>query len=163
RTNWINDRHSYTALTSRRVEISPRRAADWPRQYEWLVQLYPRDVLWNLPIHPKRFKPGLLSGFTRFMLSERIEHWAARTSSGLLGIITWEPSRTYADNLWLAASPTTEDAAVASLLPSIRSLIITQRPLSLNYPSGRAVDALNAAGFRDTQTLIWMEKPLQAG
>jgi ribosomal protein S18 acetylase RimI-like enzyme len=159
RTTWVNEVRNHAQTADLSTHNAPRNSAEWPVQRQWLTELYPRDVIWNLPIHPNRFSPGLLNGFARFLFNEPIEHWAAHQGKTLLGLVTWEPSRTYADNLWMAASDDTEELAIRSLLPSIRRLIPSRRPFSLNYPAGRSVSALNESGFIESQTLIWMEKP----
>jgi hypothetical protein len=89
--------------------------------------------------------------------SPPVQHWAARRNGNLLGILTWEPSRTSADNLWLAASQNTEDEAIRILLPRATSQLSANRPLSLNYPFGRGDAAFKACGFKNQQTLIWMD------
>jgi GNAT superfamily N-acetyltransferase len=160
RTTWVNEPRYRAQTSDSSTRIAPRSSAEWPMQRQWLTELYPRDVIWNLPIHPNRFSPGLLNGMARFLFNEPIEHWAAHLGKSLVGLVTWEPSRTYADNLWLAASPSSEDLAIRSLLPVIRRLIPSRRPFSLNYPAGRSGSALSEAGFVENQTLIWMEKPL---
>ena len=158
RTSWINEGHTPGKPYRSGFTVTPRRAEDWLIQAAWLRDLYPREVIWNLPIHPNRFKPGFMNSISRFLLNEQIEQWAARRDSQLIGVVSWEPSHSYADSLWLASSSELEDLAVQILLPGIRQLIPTHRPLSLNYPANRAVNAIQEAGFTESQTLIWMER-----
>lgn len=160
RTTWVNEPHAHPAASGLPIRITPRRSSDWSLQRKWLTELYPKDVIWNLPIHPGRFNPSLISGLARFLFNEQIEHWSAYKGKELLGVLTWEPARTYADNLWLAASPSNEELAMRSLLPIARRLLSTRRPLSLNYPAGHSPQALLDSGFAEIQTLVWMEKPL---
>jgi hypothetical protein len=111
-------------------------------------------------MHPNRFHPGLLSSLSHFLFNEPIGHWSAHQGKVLLGTLTWEPARTYADNLWLATTSDNEELAIRSLLPPVRRLISSRRPFSLNYPAGHAVMAFAESGFIENQTLIWMEKRL---
>jgi len=62
----------------------------------------------------------------------------------------------HADYLWLAANQEDEDAAARLLLGSLYHNIPYNRPLSLDYPAGRATQAIQDAGFKVHQTLIWM-------
>lgn len=136
---------------------SLRRSADWLQQYAWLLSNYPPDVAWNLSLAAHNYKPGFWHELARFLGGSSTQHWAARRDGKLLGLLTWEPSRTSADNLWLAAPPETEEAAIRSLLPRVTDRLSSGRPLSLNYPAGRAESAFFSAGFRPQQTLIWMK------
>jgi GNAT superfamily N-acetyltransferase len=133
------------------------RGADWPQQYAWLLSNYPSEVAWNLSLAVHNFKPGFWHELARFFGGSPTQHWAARRNGKLLGLLTWEPSRTSADNLWLAAPPETEEAAIRTLLPRVTHRLSPGRPLSLNYPAGRAESAFLAAGFSLQQTLIWMK------
>jgi predicted N-acetyltransferase YhbS len=136
---------------------SLRRSTDWPQQYAWLLSNYPAEVTWNLSLSAHNFKPGFWHDLAHFLGGSSTQHWAARREGKLLGLLTWEPSRTSTDNLWLAAPPETEAAAIQTLLPRVTNRLTAGRPLSLNYPSGRAEDAFRAAGFRAQQILLWMK------
>jgi hypothetical protein len=95
----------------------------------------------------------------RMLFGDPTRHWAARQNGRLLGTLTWEPSRTYADNLWLAVAPETENEAIRTLLPMLRRDTNSLRPAAVNYPCNRAADAFLASDFRQLNTLLWMEKP----
>lgn len=159
RTTWISERRSEARSSTPGINISTRRGSEWPVQKRWLQSAYPPDIAWNLPFSLNRLKPSLINDLYRFLLSETIGHWVARNRQDTLGFLTWEPSRTYADNLWLAAPPEKEEQAILSLIPEVRRRITTTRPLSLNYPAGRADQAFKDAGMTLQQTLVWMEKP----
>jgi predicted N-acetyltransferase YhbS len=135
---------------------SIRRSSDWPQQSAWLAANYPEEVIWNTTLSVHRFIPGFWRDLMRQLSGPPIQHWAARRNGILLGLLTWEPSRTSADNLWLAAPPESEDEAIRILLPRATSHLSTGRPLSLNYIAGRGEAAIQACGFKNQQTLIWM-------
>ena len=158
RTNW-QSRGLYLLTRPAPVEITvrPRRARDWPLQRRWLGDIYPPEIAWNLPLNPNRFAPGLWRGLFRWLQGESAASWAAMHGDRPLGFLSWEPMRTASDPLWLAVLPHAEDAAIRALLPFARSMLAAKgKPLSVNYPAGRAADAFQSSGFFNYQTLIWM-------
>ncbi len=78
-----------------------------------------------------------------------------------IGFVSWEPMRSSSDALWLAAPPEHEEEAILALLPYARAALAgRRRPLSVNYPAGRANAAFLQAGFMHHQTLVWMTASL---
>ena len=159
RTLWQND--SYTDLaepqTPNGVLVGQRHARDWAQQTAWLDRVYPPEVVWNLPLNKSRLQPGFFRELQLKLAGEQVAHLTARKDGKLIGLVTWEPSRMYADTLWLATDPETEEAAVGALLPGIRQTLRRKRPLMVNYPAGQAQAAFENSGFTPHMTLIWME------
>jgi ribosomal protein S18 acetylase RimI-like enzyme len=143
------------------ISITPRQSRDWLMHKTWLLENYPPEVDWNLNFHLNDFKPGLLSDFFHFIEGTSLRHWTARRRGYLTGLLSWQPSRTFSDNLWLALPETLDSDAVFSLLTQALHDIPEKKQLSLNYASGRSEDAFIAAGFENHQTLIWMEARLR--
>lgn len=141
-------------------KFTSRAPQDWELQRRWLNETYPPDVIWNLPLEPERFAPSLWQKFVRLLNAEDYRHWAVRGGGKLLGIATWQASTLHADYLWLATDPHEEQEAIAALLPYIRGHLHNYRPLSINYPAYRAAKSFQQGGFRELNTLIWMEHPL---
>jgi len=134
-----------------------RAPRHWENQNIWLYSNYPSNLRWHFPIKDQALKPGIL-GFLYRVLSEiQIRHWAAQRKDQLLGVLTWQATKTHADYLWLAAPPETEDEALQTILPFLRQEFRLHRPLSLEYPAGRAQETLLSAGFELQHTLIWMK------
>lgn len=139
------------------VNVVRRRSRDWERQLAWLRAIYPPDVKWNLPLNFSRLSPGPLKQLVRWLRGEEQAHWVALKGTTPIGFATWEPTRASSDSLWLATAPEHEAEAILSLLPYARSELSGRgRPLSVNYPAGRAIQAFSQAGFSHHQTLIWM-------
>lgn len=158
RSTWVLDdpaRAPVSAGTG--ASIHGRRREEWPQQLAWLERIYPPEVAWNLPYHPEKFKPDFFNQLSRLFGTETARHWSARQGNRLLGLITWEASRLSSDLLWLAVDETVEDEAVRALLPVPTRQISPRRPLTVNYPAGRAAQAFQENGFRLHNTLIWME------
>jgi len=160
RANWMNVPDTPPVRHETRAVVTYRYASDWPQQVRWLQSIYPPQVSWNLPIHLSGLKPGFWQSFLRLMDGEILRHWAARLQGRLIGIVTWCPSRSSSDHLWFAAEPESEEEALRTLLPAVMRKLPRNRSLTLNYPAGQAVQALEASGFRNSHTLIWMEKDL---
>lgn len=139
------------------VQIGKRIARDWAQQSAWLDRIYPAEVSWNLPLNKSRLEPGFLKPLQMALAGEKVIHLAAREESELIGLVTWEPSRTYADTLWLATNPDAEEAAVESLMVGIQKALQRKRPLMVNYPANHANAAFEQSGFLPHMTLIWME------
>jgi len=74
-----------------------------------------------------------------------------------LGVLTWQASMGYSDHLWLPVDPDGDETGVAPLLSYARKCCSSRRLLSLDYPSGKAIQAIRSAGYQVHQTLIWME------
>jgi hypothetical protein len=118
---------------------------------------YPLQVSWNLPINFSRLGPSLAQRLLRFLNNEDQMHWAAYHREEPVGFLSWEPSRTSSDLLWLAAGKEQEDLAAQALLLHARDRLFNRRrTLSLNYPAEQAVDGIARAGFTSQYTLVWM-------
>jgi hypothetical protein len=71
--------------------------------------------------------------------------------------------RSSCDALWLATTAAFEDEAILALLPyACAAMAGRGRPLSVNYPAGRANAAFIQAGYEHHQTLVWMSIALNA-
>jgi ribosomal protein S18 acetylase RimI-like enzyme len=130
---------------------------DWPQQRAWLKATYPPEVAWNLPFNINHLSPSFWSSLLRTLNGKVIEHWGAYQYNQLVGAITWEPSQTRQDVLWVAADPVWEDKAILATLPVVLTSIHNRHNLMINYPAGHAEGAFKAAGFEKHNTLIWME------
>lgn len=139
------------------VQLSKRLSRDWALQSAWLDRIYPPEVSWNLPLNKSRLEPGILKPLQMAIAGEHVVHLAARKGNDLIGLVTWEPSRTYADTLWLATDPDEEESAVTALMTGVQMTMRRKRPLMVNYPANHANAAFEQSGFLPHMTLIWME------
>lgn len=161
RTTWHSSSSipQNTALPG--LVIGPRRAQHWGKQLAWLRSTYPPDVTWHLPLNLRALRPGWQGTLYRFLAALPAWQYVLQRDGRLLGALSWQPTRTYADMLWLAAGPENEAEAAHALLLYARQQLSPRRRLSLDYPAGRAAEAIEAAGFQRHQTLIWMEVGLR--
>ncbi len=165
RTTWLSSPAMPRAPLSRfplvgqpdGIVVEPRRRQNWEQQKAWLREIYPPDVRWNLPLNFSRLSPDPIKQFLRWLRSEPQEHWVACRGSRTIGYASWEPMRSSSDALWLATTAAYEDEAILALLPYVRRALAGRgKPLSVNYPAGRANAAFIQAGYEHHQTLVWM-------
>lgn len=167
RTTWHYDK-GYPSSGSQRVtpegfqlpvqeiKISRRRGRDWDSQRRWLDQYYPPELTWHLSLNSTSLRPGIFGFFSRMIMDTQVQQWSARAGGRLLGVISWQATNMFADNVWLAVHPEyKEEAALALLTYGVKKLSY-RRPLALDYPAGCMPAVIQHAGFQCHQTLIWM-------
>lgn len=129
---------------------------DWTSQRAWLEDAYPANVRWQLPLNIHRFSPGLLQCVTNFMEGASIKHWTVSHNGQVQGVITWQKSDTYADNLWLAFPIEREAELLPESLAQVLTRLPKKHPVSIDYPKGRCAEQLSELGFEEFRSLIWM-------
>ncbi len=159
RTSWRAHMQSVPDLMQGKISIEPPRVEDWSTQQAWLEVNFPPEMRWQLPLDVKLLRPGWRGTLERAFSERQIHQWAAFQNEQLLGVLSWQSSVLEADRLWLAATAEDEDEAIPALMSKAYAELFAARPLALNYPAGRAVNALQAAGFHAVRTLIWMDYP----
>ena len=144
------------------ITVQKRRQRDWPLQRRWLNEIYDPEIAWNLPLNLHRLAPSFWQDLLRWLQGETVTNWAALRDDRPIGFVSWEPMRSATDPLWLATTPRFEDQAIRALLSYARSMLSGKgKPLTVNYPAGRAAAAFESAGFFNYQTLIWMSISLR--
>lgn len=159
RTTWRirpRDLNRKDLLNDARITIRRRMKSDWPQQQAWLEAAYPRVVRWNLPVNFNRFSPGLMQALANTMEDKPLKHWSIMLDGNCQGVITWQKTDAYANNLWLAMPPEYE----AELLPAGLSFVLKRlsqnHPLAVDYPDQWENEQFSALGFEKFRTLIWM-------
>jgi GNAT superfamily N-acetyltransferase len=157
RTTWTVLPDNLRGMTPAGIRIVDQKPRHWKHQNNWLRRNYPDNLFWYWALRRSAFRPGLLSQIANFFTETYIRHWGVEQHGRLLGMLSWKTTRTYADQLWLAAPPEHEDLVLQALLPYIHWREHSRRPLSMDMPTGRATNTLLEAGFHSTHTLVWME------
>ncbi len=162
RTTWHSQPGLPPAVHTAQTSITSRSSQHWKIQQAWLQATYPPEVTWHLQINLKALRPGLFGAVMRMVSSAPIRQWSAVRHGELLGVLTWQANRGYADNLWLATPPQAGDAAaldeaISALLAYARQHLSPRKLLTLDYPAHQASEVIQSAGFKEHQTLIWME------
>ncbi len=93
----------------------------------------------------------------RLLYETQLRQWSVEQSGQFCGTLSWKTTHAYADQIWLAAPPENEDVVLQTVLPHLHWRGRSQRPLSIDYPVGRAAKTLQETGFKPDHTLIWME------
>ena len=163
RTTWrVNtDRHRNTFPFSRSDNarslpaVTRRHSHFWPQQLAWLNQLHPEELGWYRPFNWNSLKPGLWNWFYRLFIEFDLQQWAVQKNGRLQGILAWMPT-THSSSLWLACNPDADSESITSLLLSAHRDLIHRHSLALEHPAGLQEQAIQAAGFNASRTLIWM-------
>lgn len=138
------------------VIIGPHRSIHWSAQRAWLKQLYPPEMTWHMNLDRTALRPGLWGTLYRILTSSYVQQWSALREKRLLGVLSWQAGLAHTDSLWLATEPEYEESVAGRLLLHARQQVSHSHTLSLNYPAGRAAQAIQTAGFYPHRTLIWM-------
>ncbi|MBA4420740.1 MAG: hypothetical protein C0391_06305 [Anaerolinea sp.] len=139
------------------MQIYPCGMTDWHTVLNFLQNIHPDTVSWNLQVNFQKFKPGLLTRFTGFLPGDTHRSWLLRKDGQLLGTLCWEASRTWADNLWLGCPLENIEVTLQHLLPFILNNMNRSQPQSINFPVCLAEEVFGQYGFKKHYTLIWME------
>lgn len=160
RTSWISQRDAHKFDIQSDIQIRNRTSNDWEWQKKWLSENYPPEFSWNSTLKLNSLAPGWAGSLKRFFSNLFIQQWSAIQGDKLLCIVSLQSTSTYANALWLAAPGDCDHSALHALLSHARRQIPFRRPLMLDYPAKIHADTIQAAGFREHQTLIWMKSDL---
>ncbi len=138
--------------------VESHRVAHWKQQRKWLEANYPPEVRWHLPLRPEYLRGGLVGRLARLLLVDpKISQWSITAGSELIGVVSWQSSRTIADWIWVASSPETEGVLLDAFLPFWMAAPGLKRSLRLNFPARKTNESLETHWFKPTRTLIWMK------
>jgi hypothetical protein len=157
RTTWVGNPGTIAGEALSEYLVSNRLRSHWPQQQQWLETNYPSPLRWYFLLRMSAMGPGILAFLYRLIHELEIQHWSVEKDFKLIGVLSWQRSHRYSDYLWLAAAPDEEDAVLKNVLPLIRRTRWLDRPISLDFPEGRAVKVLTEASFSKKITLNWME------
>ena len=129
---------------------------DWITQQSWLDAAYPADLRWQWPVDFRQFAPDLLQRTKTFLDGPSLKHWVVKEKGKFLGVVTWQKTNTYANNLWLAFPVEKEAELLPGSLAQVLQRLPQKHPLSIDYPQGRGGEQLSRLGFTEFRTLIWM-------
>ncbi len=139
-------------------QVVPHRQGHWKQQRVWLEKNYPPEVRWHLPFQPQYLRGGLTGRLTRLTLIDpKIYQWSVMAGRELIGVISWQSSKTQADWIWLASTPEMEGVLLDTFLPVWLAEPGLKRPLRLNFPARKTNQALETHWFKPDRILIWMK------
>ncbi len=146
--------------SSQKLAIQRRNRVDWNAQRSWLVDAYQPRLRWNLPVDFEKFEPGAFQSLSNLLEGVRLKHWTVKRDGKSAGVITWQKTDTFANNIWLAFDPEFEDLALPWALSQVLSRLPSLHSLSVDYASDRFPEVFEQLGFYNFRTLIWMTCPL---
>jgi GNAT superfamily N-acetyltransferase len=167
RTTWHNrwgescyqDRISQNLEIPAGYQLGNRHDSHWEEQNDWLRRLYPAELSWHFTLDACSYRPSFWATIKHFFTGNGCSHWSVKKDGKLAGILTRQPTRNFADNLWLALPDEVDEKAVQALLIYTQGKVGSRRPLSLDLPARLVEDAVCKSGFNPHQTLIWMTVP----
>lgn len=131
---------------------------EWHFQKDWLERMYPEEIIWHFPVKLQDFSPDSFWDPERWFEILKLRHWAVSIDEAAIGFMTWQKTESFADSLWLAPDPRLDDdAAIVSMLQVLPERVGRRRPLAVDFPCGRGVEALQSTGFSFVRSLIWMK------
>jgi len=154
--------------------VQAHKAKHWSLQKNWLEKNYPPEVRWHLPLRLEYLRGGVQGKISRLLLVEpKIKQWAVTAGDELIGVVSWQSSRTYADWIWVASSAETEGVLLDAFLPhwmnETEGVLLDaflphwmnrpgpKRSLRLDFPKRISNLSLETHWFKPTRTLIWMK------
>jgi ribosomal protein S18 acetylase RimI-like enzyme len=156
RTTWLTEQDETTVVPTPGVSLTSPGVTHWESQRSWLRRSYPAELAWHMAFRLYLLRPGFFGWLTRSMYDAQISQWAAVRNRQLLAAVAWQHSWGYSDLLWLAAPQNGDPAVVRNLLVHARQRSPAHRSVVLEYPARQYADAILAAGFKEHQTLVWM-------
>jgi ribosomal protein S18 acetylase RimI-like enzyme len=138
-----------------RPTVTARYSQFWLQQLTWLTQLHPDELSWYRPFHWNSLKPGLWTWLYRLFVEYDLQQWAVQMNGQLQGVLAWMPTA-HSSSFWLACSPAADPESITSLLQHAQRNLSYRHGLVMEHPAGLQVDAIQAAGFHVSRTLIWM-------
>lgn len=135
--------------------VTRRHSHFWPQQLAWLKRLHPEELSWYRSPSWNSLKPGLWISFYRLFIDFDLQQWAVQKNGKLQGVLAWIPT-IHSTPLWLACDPGADSQSITSLLLNAHRDLGYRPGLTLEHPAGLQEDAIQAAGFTVSRTLIWM-------
>lgn len=131
----------------------------WIQQRTWLERSYPARLSWHMPIRISSLHPGWAGILKRFLEGISTRQWALLYGDKLQAAVSWQTTPGHANALWIAAPLTANETLLQALLVYARQKLPSPRTLMIDYPARQLETAIYYAGFRQHQTLVWMELP----
>ena len=138
--------------------VQDHQARHWSLQRKWLENNYPPEVRWHLPLRPEYLRGGLSGKLARLLLVDpKVRQWSVMARNELIGVVSWQSSKTHADWIWIASSAETEGVLLDAFLPYWMNSPGQKRSLRLNFPKRKTNLSLETHWFKPSRTLVWMK------
>ncbi len=160
RTAWyaIPDHHFPTSQSD--IQLTTHVQRLWSLQQDWLRRIYPDTMNWYHSWNFNALRPGFWNWLYLLMSDFNIKQWAAVRNDELLATLSWMPQGGKSESLYAATKPVGDEGligeALKQLLLQARRSLASYSSLTLDFPAGKFMEAIQAAGFRVRRTLLWM-------
>ena len=139
------------------LQLIPPSPRDWIIRSAWFARAYPPELDWYRPQTWGIFQPGILRVLYRLLTDTSIFQWSAQQDGTLIGMVGFQYAGYQPGQLWAALPVMPDPLAVTALLYHAQSRLHYPHNLMFEYPAGPLDDAIQAAGFSPSRTLVWME------
>jgi len=156
RTTYTAQPNPLPASTLNGLTVTRPQPRDWALQRTWLNHAHPDELGWYNRWDWNILAPDLWNWLYRLFVEFDIRQWAAYKDGELLATLSWMSTMRASDALWAAAKPGGDAAGLRSALEAARHDLGYLRRLTLEYPAGEMVEAIQSAGFSARRTLLWM-------
>jgi ribosomal protein S18 acetylase RimI-like enzyme len=137
------------------VSIGRPAGHQWLPQREWILRAHPEELSWYWHWDWERLGPGLRNMLHRAFMQYEMRQWAATLDGEPRAWLGWIPDYRSPHALWLAAEPP-GGIAVTRLLEQARRELAHFHKLTIEHPAGELQPEIEAAGFAEFRTLMWM-------
>lgn len=157
RTSWQANTDPRAPILQTDIVVTKRNPRDWQTQLNWLSRLYPDLLAWHRDWSFNSLRPGLWNWLYLIFVDINIRQWAAIRRDQMHAALAWIPYGK-GESLFVATSEGTDpDALTVLLLQARRDLSHFHSTIALEFPAAEFDNAIRAAGFKSTRTLIWMQ------
>lgn len=138
-------------------ELRSRVFGDWQSQDEWFRRNYPPATRWYSALDFGNLSPRAWLNPLKWGKMIELHHYSLYAGKELAAVLSHQRTSLRSDNLYIAAPQTSsESECVGVLLNQFLQENWAGKPLTVEYPAGRASSGFESSGFTLARTLLWM-------
>ncbi len=138
-------------------ELRSRVFGDWQSQDEWLRRNYPPATRWYSALDFGNLSPWAWLNPLKWGKLIELRQYSLSARQTLAAVLSLQRTFLRSDNLYVAAPQTSSESEhVEVLLTQFLQEHWTGKPLTVEYPTGRAASGFESSGFTLARTLLWM-------
>lgn len=159
RTTWQTIAGNFE-VTHQDIQIAKRHPNFWHTQRLWLTRLYPDVLAWHQTWNFNSLRPGFWNWLYLLFADVNVRQWVALKNNELQAALAYIPHGR-GESLFIAAGERSDPKAVTAVLIQARKELLHYYPkMTLEFPISDFDSAIQAAGFQQIRTLIWMRATL---
>jgi len=138
-------------------EVRNREFGDWQSQDEWLRRNYPPATRWYSALDFGNLSPWAWLNPLKWGKLIELRQYSLSARQTLAAVLSLQRTFLRSDNLYVAAPQTSSESEhVGVLLAQFLQEHWMGKPLTVEYPTGRAASGFESSGFTLARTLLWM-------